>query len=188
MPALQVPGDCAKAGAVLTVANAASASATGTYFFAVKSLVMSHFLLTTIAPYSTPNRVAAFCCTTNQPFGRERRVVTTGMSRLRERCGGVRGCAARHSMNQSGSHYSEPCIGQESESYSENARRRSRLTCVFSLVSFVTFRACARHFRCSLNSGHITALIGYDSGSLCRGYLGWIVISTAASGPRWLRS
>jgi hypothetical protein len=44
-----------------------------------------------------------------------------------------------------------PCIGQESESCSENVRRRSRSTCGYSLVSFATFEACARHFRCSFN-------------------------------------
>jgi len=56
----------------------------------------------------------------------------------------------------------EPLAGRaldnNSASYSENARRRSKSTCWFSCVPFATFRACARHFRLSFDSGHITAL------------------------------
>jgi hypothetical protein len=75
MPALQAPEDSANTGAVPATANAASASASEPYLFALKSVFMSRFLLTINTQNFRAKRSAAACCATHQHFEEERRLL-----------------------------------------------------------------------------------------------------------------
>jgi hypothetical protein len=119
-----------------------------------------HFI---IDPLLGPKRIAAFCCTTDQQFEPSMLFVTGGVSRLRERSGGnLRLCGAALDVARIVRHV--PNLSLISRERLSDAQ----------LVSRIAIIACAPTVR----------LIGYFIGSLRRSYLGLIVISTAASGPR----